>query len=377
MKSKLLIMLLSITSLGQASSHMPTLEAFIQTGKLEFDAFIPTMTSFKKAGKKEGQKAATHILSQSMQSLGGVVLETMRGIPQSVINSFTIENYDTYGKRFLDLTISALVIYSLLKDKQDSVKPIIPKGAAKEWAGRLPGNLDKILELKDHAEILAKKGITSPNGYLFHGVPGTGKTLLARVLAEKLQVPLIETNSGEFITMWQGSGNTKLQAILKAAHSCEAQLPFRCIVFIDEIEVIKRGSGNGEEDRLMTGLLAAITDPKNSTILFIGATNYKEKVDPALQREGRLLPIELTLPESSIRKQQIELFLKNSREILNEQDLSMNDLLEKTRNFSSAKLIETMKQVLRSHIITRKTSKTSFSKKLQLFLDGEEAVDLC
>ena len=351
MKSKLFIILCALASFQQALCSIPA---------LEFGKFIPNITTLKETGKKELEKAAAAIL-------GTITLEAS----QSIFSQLTLENYDNYGRCFFEFVSIATTIHSLFESKGDSIKPTISTGANKQWAGRLPGNLNEILELKEHVEILANKGLNSPNGYLFHGVPGTGKTLLARVLAERLQVPLIETNSGQFVTAWRGSGVAKLNAILKAAHSCEAQLPFRCIVFIDEIEIINRGGagpGSAEDDRLLTALLAAITDPKNIDILWLGATNHIERVDPALQRDGRLSPLELTLPGDSIRRQHIDLFLKNSKEVLD----------EKTRDFSAAKLNETMKQVLRSHIINRNTSKTSFSKKLKLFLDNEEEeIDLC
>jgi ATP-dependent 26S proteasome regulatory subunit len=146
--------------------------------------------------------------------------------------------------------------------------------------------------------------------------------------------------------------------------------PFSCIFFIDEIDGLQRnrsGIGNGEEDRFMNDFLAAITDPQNSDILFIGATNFIEKIDPALQRDGRLVPIEFKLPSEEVRTELLNTILAKYKIT---ESFNLKDLLKKTERLSPATLEEIIKRAKRTTVIETKDGVScSFFEELEKLLD--------
>lgn len=252
-------------------------------------------------------------------------------------------------------TISSYIQQKMMNDfGGNNALPSIPHGEAKKWSGSLPQPFEKILEEQEEAKIFIENNVPLDNGYLLHGVPGTGKTFAIRVLAEKLNVPLIETNSGQFINIWQGSGNQTLKNIIKQARSCRKKLPFRCIVFIDEIDGFMRhrgGIGDGGEDRLFNDILSVITDEKNNDILFIAATNFLHLMDPALIRTGRLVPVELKLPSSCEREQFLTHFCEQKQLSLDTSVLSKNEFAHETEKYSNADLEALCNESFRSHLL--------------------------
>lgn len=268
----------------------------------------------------------------------------------------TVENWDRYAVRALAAGVAIATMYGAVKGVQISINngtkqnPQIFSGYAKKWTGSLPIKLQEIVNQASFAGLFLQHGVPLHNGYLLYGVPGTGKTWLARVLSDTLQIPLLETNSGQFINPLQGSGNIALKTLLQQAHSCWKKKPFKCIVFIDEIDGLTRQRGSGEEDRLFNELLSVITKPENSDILFLGATNFIDKMDAALKRDGRLVPIELKLPTDDIRKQLVQDFLARHKLSLDRHFITLDYIGSETGEFSLATLAAVLDSALRSHL---------------------------
>lgn len=153
-----------------------------------------------------------------------------------------------------------------------------------------------------------------PKGCLLVGVPGTGKTLLAKVVANEANVPFLYMNGSDFVEMYVGRGAARVRELFKEARK---QAP--CIVFIDEIDSLcgKRGGANGEhsEDRkTLTALLAEMDGFKESTgIMVFGATNRVEDLDPAVLRPGRFTEIyNVPVPETNEERMEvINIYAKN------------------------------------------------------------------
>ena len=242
MKSKLFIILCALASFNQVSCSMFTFEN-------EFGDLLPSPTELTQMAVQEtaqeiAAEAARTIKQLLERTAMQVASDKVRDIVHCIGNTAlytgirsicTVENYDTYGRRALEFFGAAVSIYVALKGIEGlmGIEATIQKNASKNWGGPLPEEIEALLQAKKHYPALKERGVPPHNGYIFHGVPGTGKTLLARVVSDKLQIPLIETNAGKFMSMLQGSGNSKLKAIMNKARSCKTQKPFRCIVFID------------------------------------------------------------------------------------------------------------------------------------------------
>lgn len=153
---------------------------------------------------------------------------------------------------------------------------------------------DAIAELQEVAEYLASPerfralGAELPRGVLLYGLPGCGKTLLARALAGETGVPFFFVSASSFVEKFVGTGAARVRKLFESA---KRQAP--CIVFIDELDAIGRhrtseGTGDREFDHTLNQLLVELDGFLGSTgVLILGATNRPELIDPALLRPGR------------------------------------------------------------------------------------------
>ncbi|MDS0256901.1 AAA family ATPase [Thermoplasmatales archaeon AK] len=125
-------------------------------------------------------------------------------------------------------------------------------------------------------------------GLLLFGPPGTGKTMIAKGLAGKLNWRFVEFNTAEILSPWYGMAERNLETFFQ-----KAQLLAPVVVFMDEIEglMISRNAQEIQEStrRLINMFLTKIQDFHNKKVpvCFIGATNLPEEIDEALLRPGR------------------------------------------------------------------------------------------
>ncbi|GAA0990633.1 ATP-dependent zinc metalloprotease FtsH [Acrocarpospora macrocephala] len=151
---------------------------------------------------------------------------------------------------------------------------------------------NELIEIVDYLKEPSKYrklGAKLPKGVLLTGLPGTGKTLLARAVAGEASVPFFSASASEFIEMIVGVGASRVRELFT-----EARKVAPSIVFIDEIDAIgrTRGAGalGGHDEREQT-LNQILTEMDGFTagegVIVIGATNRPEILDPALLRPGR------------------------------------------------------------------------------------------
>ncbi len=158
------------------------------------------------------------------------------------------------------------------------------------------GLSEQITEIQEVVELPLKKpelfnklGIQPPKGVLLYGEPGTGKTLLAKAVANASDATFIEVVGSELVQKFIGEGAKQIKEIFQLARE---RAP--AIVFIDEIDALasKRieigTSGEREVQRTFMQLLAELDGFKPlGNIKIIAATNRKDILDPAIVRPGR------------------------------------------------------------------------------------------
>jgi transitional endoplasmic reticulum ATPase len=156
-------------------------------------------------------------------------------------------------------------------------------------------------------DLFASLGIKPPRGVLLHGRPGTGKTLLARALANEAAANFISVRGPELLSEWQGASERALRDLF-----ARARMAAPCILFFDEIDAVagRRGGADGATvERMVAQLLTemdGVSDPGG--VMVVGATNRPDRIDPALLRPGRFdLVVEIPLPGPAAREAMLRL----------------------------------------------------------------------
>ncbi|XP_062864853.1 nuclear valosin-containing protein-like isoform X3 [Trichomycterus rosablanca] len=164
--------------------------------------------------------------------------------------------------------------------------------------------LCKLLIHLRHPEVYQQLGVVPPRGFLLHGPPGCGKTLLAQAVAGEMDLPMLKVSAPELVSGISGESEQKLRELFEQAVSSAP-----CIMFIDEIDAItpKREVASKDMERRMVAQLLTCMDDLNSLsvpaqVLVIGATNRPDSLDPALRRAGRFdREICLGIPDEGAR----------------------------------------------------------------------------
>ncbi|XP_034080749.1 nuclear valosin-containing protein-like isoform X2 [Gymnodraco acuticeps] len=162
----------------------------------------------------------------------------------------------------------------------------------------------KLLIHMRHPEVYQSLGMVPPRGFLLHGPPGCGKTLLAQAVAGELKLPLLKVSAPELVSGVSGESEQKLRELFEQAVSSAP-----CIMFIDEIDAItpKREVASKDMERRIVAQLLTCMDDLNSLtvtaqVMVIGATNRPDSLDPALRRAGRFdREICLGIPDEAAR----------------------------------------------------------------------------
>lgn len=156
-----------------------------------------------------------------------------------------------------------------------------------------------------HPEIYEEVGIKPPKGVILYGEPGTGKTLLAKAVANETSATFLRIVGSELIQKYLGEGPKLVRELFRVA---EEHAP--SIVFIDEIDAVgtkrydSHSGGEKEIQRTMLELLNQLDGFDSRTdVKVILATNKIESLDPALLRPGRIdRKIEFPVPDLSTKK---------------------------------------------------------------------------
>ncbi|WP_261894524.1 AAA family ATPase [Vibrio cyclitrophicus] len=146
--------------------------------------------------------------------------------------------------------------------------------------------LDKKRRVIERSENQEKYGLPAPKGVLLAGIPGCGKSLSAKLVAEKLQYPLFRLDLGRLMGKYVGESEKNMREALNLADQASP-----CVLWIDEIEKAFSGiggsGGNGEITTRLLGLLLTWMQEKSSTTFVIATANNIKSLPSELLRKGR------------------------------------------------------------------------------------------
>lgn len=175
-------------------------------------------------------------------------------------------------------------------------------------------------------DLYVDMGCTLPGGILLFGEPGTGKSLMAEVIARESNYKFKFVCASELLGQYVGSSASNIRKIfdeLKKENS---------ILYIDEIDAVgskRQDDDNSKEYRsALNQLLSCMSDPQYDKIVVMASTNIPEQLDPALTREGRFdLKVEIKKPDKQMR---IDLFKLYVGKLKHEDDIDYEFLADKT-----------------------------------------------
>ena len=172
-------------------------------------------------------------------------------------------------------------------------------------------------------------------GLLLAGESGTGKTMLARALANEANAAYFHVRGPEIASKWVNESEEMLRALMDEADGLE-----RAIVFFDEIDSlggIRSSDAHEMSNKLITQFLALLDgfDEKPGRALIVGATNRPEALDPTLLRSGRFdRRIDFELPAAEAR----EAILRATEPEGVADSIDVRRLADRTENWCSADL---------------------------------------
>ncbi|MEF8773127.1 MAG: AAA family ATPase [Halobacteriales archaeon] len=164
-----------------------------------------------------------------------------------------------------------------------------------------------------YPELLERVATTAPTGILLHGLPGTGKTMLARAVANATDANFIAVEGPELLDRYVGESERGVRQVFERA---DRNAP--SVLFFDEVDALapERGGDSDAEvtERVVSQLLTELdgVEPREGVVV-IGATNRPDVIDPALLRPGRLeRVVEVAMPERAARE---EIFRTHARDV--------------------------------------------------------------
>uniref|UniRef100_A0A671T7P2 AAA+ ATPase domain-containing protein n=1 Tax=Sinocyclocheilus anshuiensis TaxID=1608454 RepID=A0A671T7P2_9TELE len=208
----------------------------------------------------------------------------------------------------------------------------------------------KLLIHTRHPEVYQRLGVVPPRGFLLHGPPGCGKTLLAQAVAGEVGLPMLKVSAPELVSGVSGESEQKLRELFEQAISSAP-----CILFIDEIDAItpKREIASKDMERRIVAQLLTCMDDLNSLsepaqVLVIGATNRPDSLDPALRRAGRFdREICLGIPDEAAR---LKILKTLCRKITLPEDFDYRQLARLTPGYVGADLMALCREAAMSAV---------------------------
>lgn len=212
--------------------------------------------------------------------------------------------------------------------------------------------LQELVKYLKNPELFDKMGIKPPHGVLLEGSPGCGKTLVAKAIAGEAGVPFYQMAGSEFVEVLVGVGSARIRDLFK-----RAKVNKPSVIFIDEIDALatrRQGIFSGSTNDLYN----AATQERETTlnqllieldgfdtgkgVIFLGATNRMDLLDPALLRPGRFdRKIRIRPPNA---KGRLEILKVHARKVKLSDSVDLSIYAQNLPGWTGAKLAQLLQE---------------------------------
>jgi len=267
------------------------------------------------------------------------------------------------GGQIFNIGKSRAQVYEKGKSTNITFKDVAGLEGAKE-------EIVEIVEFLKNPKKYTELGAKIPKGALLVGLPGTGKTLLAKAVAGEAKVPFFSLSGSDFVEMFVGVGASRVRDLFRQA---KEKAP--AIIFIDEIDAIGRARGknngfntNDERENTLNQLLTEMDGfGTNSGVIILAATNRADVLDSALMRAGRFdRQIYVDMPDLNERK---AIFGVHLKPLKLSTEIDVDFLAKQTPGFSGADIANLCNEAA---LIAARHNKTQVEK--QDFLDAVDRI---
>ncbi|KAI5475041.1 hypothetical protein MNV49_002066 [Pseudohyphozyma bogoriensis] len=304
---------LKLLKMQRIQDHLLIEEEFVQNQ----ERLAPTLSS----NKTVEERTRVDDLRGSPMSIGTLeeIIDDDHAIVSTTGPEYYVSIMSFVDKDLLEpgcsvmLHHKAMAIVGVLQDDTDPMVSMmkVDKAPTESYAD-IGGLEQQIQEIKEsvelpltHPELYEEMGIKPPKGVILYGVPGTGKTLLAKAVANQTSATFLRIVGSELIQKYLGDGPKLVRELFRVAEELAPS-----IVFIDEIDAVgtkrydSNSGGEREIQRTMLELLNQLDGfDSRGDVKVIMATNKIESLDPALIRPGRIdRKIEFPLPDIKTKR---------------------------------------------------------------------------
>eukprot|EP00511_Aplanochytrium_stocchinoi_P000113 CAMPEP_0204822790 /NCGR_PEP_ID=MMETSP1346-20131115/966_1 /ASSEMBLY_ACC=CAM_ASM_000771 /TAXON_ID=215587 /ORGANISM="Aplanochytrium stocchinoi, Strain GSBS06" /LENGTH=809 /DNA_ID=CAMNT_0051949185 /DNA_START=136 /DNA_END=2566 /DNA_ORIENTATION=- len=293
------------------------------------------------------KKGDTFLIRQAMKPMEFKIVEVDPG-PYAIVSEDTVIHTDGEFIR--------------REDEEDRIDEI-----GYDDIGGVRRQLAQIREMIElplrHPALFKTLGVKPPRGVLLYGPPGSGKTLIARAVANETGAFFFLINGPEIMSKMAGESEENLR---NAFEEAEKNAP--AIIFMDEIDSIapKREKAQGEVEKRIVSQLLTLMDgmKKRSNVVVIGATNRPNTIDTALRRFGRFdREIDIGIPDENGR---LEILTIHTRNMKLAEDVDLEAIAAESHGFVGADIAA----------LCSEAAMQCIREKMELFDIEEETIDI-
>ncbi|MBU1428543.1 CDC48 family AAA ATPase, partial [bacterium] len=264
---------------------------------------------------------------------------------RKILPKVDFELADIPYETLLELEVTAENFMEALKEIEPSaIREVFIEVPDVKWSdvGGLENIKNQLIETIEwplkYPELFAKARTNPPKGLLLFGLPGTGKTLTAKAVANESGVNFISVKGPELISKYMGESERGIREIFKKAKQAAPT-----IIFFDEIDALVpiRGIGGGDSthtsERVISQFLTELDGIEElKGVVVIGATNRLDMIDPAIIRPGRFdVLLELPIPDEATR---LIIFQIHTKGKPLDKDVNLEQLSKITDKYTGAEI---------------------------------------